>query len=140
MLTKRTKYGLKALVYIARQEGEDLIKSSQIAVSESLSPKFLENIMVSLRKSGILGSKKGQNGGYYLRKKPSEIEMVDVIRILEGPISLVPCVSLNYYEKCDDCQDEQTCRVHHLMAKLRDSSLSVLQSNTLADVAGLTPR
>lgn len=91
--------------------------------------------MLELRKSGFLGSKKGKGGGYYLIKKPSEIKMTAVIRVLEGPIAMVPCVSLNYYEKCDDCPDEDACSVHKLMIQVRDASLNVLGENTLADIA-----
>ncbi len=105
-----------------------------IAKSENISQKFLESIMLTLRKAGFLGSKKGKGGGYYLRRQPEEIKMVEVMRILEGPVSMVPCVSLNFYEKCDDCPDETTCSVHSLMVQLRDSNLAVLNKNTLADL------
>ena len=90
--------------------------------------------MLTLRKAGFLGSKKGKGGGYYLRRQPEEIKMVEVMRILEGPVSMVPCVSLNFYEKCDDCPDEMACSVHSLMIQLRDSNLAVLNNNTLADL------
>jgi len=99
MLSRKTKYGLKALCYIA-----------------------------------FLGSKKGKGGGYYLIKEPSEIPMAAVIRILEGPIALLPCVSLNFYERCDDCKDEEKCNLHALMIEVRDSTLSVLENKTLADI------
>ena len=97
--------------------------------------KFLESILLSLRKSGFLGSKKGKGGGYYLIQEPEKIKMTDVVRVLEGPIAMVPCVSLNYYEKCADCPDEATCSVHALMKQLRDSTLNVLGGNTLYDLA-----
>jgi len=87
-----------------------------------------------LRKAGFLGSKKGKGGGYYLLKKPSEIPMTDVIRILEGPIAMLPCVSLNYYERCEDCPDEKTCGVHKLMIQVRDSTLNIFKNNTLEDI------
>ena len=90
--------------------------------------------MLSLRKTGILGSKKGKGGGYYLIKNPAEILMTDVMRILEGPIAMVPCVSLNFYEKCDDCPDEATCSVNKLMLMVRDANLGVYRSHTLADI------
>ncbi len=134
MLSKKTKYGLKALTYIARQEDKTMVPIATIAESENISHKFLESILLTLRKSGFLGSKKGKGGGYYLLKDPKEILMTDVIRILEGPIALVPCVSLNYYEKCDDCQDEQKCSVYRLMIQVRDNTLEVFRNNTLADL------
>ena len=135
MLSKKTKYGLKALAYIARQKDKKPVQIAIIAENENISHKFLESILLTLRKSGFLGSKKGKGGGYYLLKDASEIKMTDIIRILEGPIAMVPCVSLNYYEKCDDCPDENKCSVHKLMIQVRDNTLKVLRNNTLADIA-----
>ncbi|WP_417885870.1 RrF2 family transcriptional regulator [Zunongwangia sp.] len=135
MLSKKTKYGIKALTFIARQPERRPVQTSEIAKSENISQKFLESILLILRKSGFLGSKKGKGGGYYLIKEPTDIKMTAVIRVLEGPIALVPCVSLNYYEKCEDCPDEKTCAVHSLMIQVRDSTLEVLGDNTLADLA-----
>ncbi|PTX44298.1 BadM/Rrf2 family transcriptional regulator [Christiangramia gaetbulicola] len=135
MLSKKTKYGIKALAYIARKKDRKPVQASEISESENISQKFLESIMLELRKSGFLGSKKGKGGGYYLIKEPNEIRMTAVIRVLEGPIAMVPCVSLNYYEKCDDCPDENTCSVHKLMIQVRDASLNVLGENTLEDIA-----
>ena len=134
MLSKKTKYGLKALAFIARQEKGDKVQIATISKSENISHKFLESILLTLRKAGFLGAKKGKGGGYYMLKEPSEIKMTDVIRTLEGPIAMVPCVSLNYYEKCDDCPDEDACSVHKLMIQVRDNTLKVLRNNTLADL------
>lgn len=135
MLSKKTKYGLKALTYIARQEGNKPVQVGEIAKSEQIPQKFLESILLTLRKSGCLGSKKGKHGGYYLIKKPSEIIMADVMRVLEGPIAMVPCVSLNFYEKCDDCPDENRCSVNKLMIQVRDNTLEVLRNTTLEDLS-----
>lgn len=135
MLSKKTKYGLKALTFIARSESENPVQVSAIAKSEQIPQKFLESILLTLRKSGILGSKKGKHGGYYLRKEPSEILMTEVMRVLEGPIAMVPCVSLNYYEKCDDCPDEANCSVNRLMIQVRDNTLDVFRNTTLADLS-----
>ena len=137
MLSKKTKYGLKALTFIARTEGDDPVQVGAIAKSEQIPQKFLESILLTLRKAGILGSKKGKHGGYYLRKKPSEILMTEVMRVLEGPIAMVPCVSLNFYEKCDDCPDEKLCSVNKLMIQVRDNTLHVLKNTTLADLSGV---
>ncbi|TVZ27241.1 BadM/Rrf2 family transcriptional regulator [Gillisia sp. Hel_I_86] len=134
MLSKKTKYGIKALSYLAKRTGKSPVQAAEIARSENISPKFLESILLNLRKSGFLGSKKGKGGGYYLIKDPTEIQMKTVIRVLEGPIAMLPCVSLNYYEKCDDCPDELTCSVHILMIEVRDSTLKVLSEKTLADL------
>ena len=137
MLSKKTKYGLKALTYIARSEGESPVQVGEIAKSEQIPQKFLEGILLTLRKSGVLGSKKGKHGGYYLRSEASEIKMTDVMRVLEGPIAMVPCVSLNFYEKCDDCPDENLCSVNKLMLQVRDSTLKVFRNTTLADLSSV---
>ncbi len=134
MLSKKTKYGLKALAYLASQEDMQPVQISEIAKAENISQKFLESILLSLRKSGFLGSKKGKGGGYYLIKDPKEVLMTDVMRILEGPIAMVPCVSLNFYEKCADCPDEATCSVNKLMLMVRDANLEVYRNHTLADL------
>jgi Rrf2 family protein len=134
MLSKKTKYGIKALTFLARQENKEPVQIATISKSENISLKFLESILLQLRKNGLLASKKGKGGGYYLLKEPHEIPMTTIMRILEGPISMVPCVSLNFYEKCDDCPDEKKCAVHKLMAQLRDSSLQIFRNTTLADL------
>jgi Rrf2 family protein len=134
MLSKKTKYGIKALTYLARQENKTPVQIATISKSENISLKFLESILLTLRKNGLLGSKKGKGGGYYLLKEPSEIEMTTIMRILEGPISMVPCVSLNFYEKCDDCPYENACAVHNLMLQVRDSTLQIFRNTTLADL------
>ena len=105
-----------------------------IADNENISQKFLESILLSLKKAGIVGSKKGKAGGYYLLKSPEEVTMSSIMRVLEGPIAMLPCVSLNFYEKCDDCESEEACAIHDVMEKLRDANLSILNQNTLADL------
>ena len=134
MISKKTKYGLKALTFLARQENNAPVQIEVISKSENISQKFLESILLTLRKNGYLGSKKGKGGGYYLLKDPKDIKMAPIMRILEGPIALVPCVSLNFYEKCDDCPDENACAVHNLMIEVRDSTLNIFNNRTLADL------
>ena len=134
MLSKRTKYGIKALVYLARKDKNIPINIAEISKSENISRKFLESILLTLKKSGILGSKKGKTGGYYLIKEPSEVKMSTVLRVLEGPIAMVSCVSLNFYEQCDDCPNEDVCTVNALMRDVRDSTLSILNDKTLANL------
>ncbi|MEM5565937.1 Rrf2 family transcriptional regulator [Psychroserpens sp. AS72] len=135
MLSKKTKYGIKALTYLARQDSRIPVSIATISKSENISVKFLESILLTLKRNGILGSKKGLGGGYYLIKNPKDVPMTTVMRILEGPIAMVPCVSLNYYEKCDDCPDEDTCAVHRLMIQVRDNTLEVFRNTTLADLS-----
>ncbi|MBL7472778.1 RrF2 family transcriptional regulator [Robertkochia sediminum] len=134
MLSKKTKYGLKALSNIARKQSDSPVLISDIAEEENISRKFLEIILLQLKNSGFLGSKKGKGGGYYLLKKPEDITVADLIRVLEGPIALLPCVSLNFYEKCDDCKDEKTCSLKAFMIDVRDSTLEILEKRTLADL------
>jgi Rrf2 family protein len=134
MLSRKTKYGLKALTYLARKEGNEPVQISIISSSENISLKFLESILLTLRKAGFLGSKKGKGGGYYLLKNAKDISIAAVYRVLEGPIAMVPCVSLNFYEKCDDCPDENKCSVHKLMIEVRDNNLKIFENTSLADL------
>lgn len=135
MLSKKTKYGIKALSYVARrQSGNEPVQIGAIAKSENISQKYLESIMLSLKKAGFLSSRKGKGGGYYLRRPAEDIKMVEVMRTLEGPVAMVPCVSLNFYERCEDCSSEEECAVYDLMLQVRDNTLKVLNNNTLADM------
>lgn len=133
MLSKRTKYGLKALYYLSKQDPYHPVLISEISASENISKKFLEKILLTLKNNGILSSKKGKGGGYFLQKNPSEIKIVTIVRLLEGPIAMLPCVSLNYYERCDDCINEEQCSLNRLMVEVRDSTLKILENKTLAD-------
>ena len=133
ILSRKTKYGLKALTFIARQPEQSPVQIAAIAKAENISHKYLESILLDLKKAGFLSSKKGKGGGYYLLKPASEIKMVDIIRLLDGPIAMLPCVSLNFYEKCDDCPDEAACSVNRLMIQVRDSTLNILRNNSLED-------
>ncbi|ALM49879.1 Rrf2 family transcriptional regulator [Flavobacterium psychrophilum] len=134
MLSKKTKYGLKALIYIAKQGGTAPVLISDISEKEQIPKKFLEAILLDLKKFGILGSKKGKGGGYYLMKDPKTVTAATLIRVLDGPIALLPCVSLNYYEKCDDCPHEEKCSLNRFMAEVRDNTLNVLQQKSLHDL------
>ena len=137
MLSKKTKYGLKALIYIAKHEGSEPVLISEISDNERIPKKFLEAILLDLKKFGILGSKKGKGGGYYLLKDPKEITAATLIRVLDGPLAMLPCVSLNYYEKCDDCPDEAKCNLNKFLSQVRDNTLNLLQQRSLHDLAQL---
>ena len=134
MLSKKTKYGLKALIFIARQEDNGPVLIQDISEKENIPKKCLEAILLDLKKFGILGSKKGKGGGYYLLKNPKDITMATLIRVLDGPIAMLPCVSLNYYERCADCPDEHFCSLNHFLAEVRDNTLKLLQERTLHDL------
>lgn len=139
MLSKKTKYGIKALTYIYKKEEDTPIAINTIAEAENIPHKFLEAILLSLKKGRLVGAKKGKNGGYYLLQDPNEIYLSAVFRLLNGPIAMIPCVSLNFYEKCDDCPCEEECEVNRLMLEVRDSALEILEHKTLAQLAQQTP-
>src|SRR5690606_15945578 len=134
MLKKRAKYGLKAMKYLAELPAGVPVLISEISEQENIPFKFLQGILLNLKKHGFLDSKKGKGGGYFLKMPAEDINMASLFRILDGPIALVPCVSLNYYEKCDDCPDEYACSVNRLMAQVRDRTLKLLENETLADL------
>ncbi len=134
MISKKTKYGLKALSYLAKKSPEIPVSILEIATNQNISQKFLEAILLDLKKRGFLGSKKGKGGGYYLLKPAKEISVASVFRALEGPIAWLPCVSLNYYEKCNDCTSEETCDLNRMMVQVRDNVLAVVENKSIADI------
>jgi Rrf2 family protein len=134
MLSKKSKYAIKALVYLAKKYEEGPVLISQIAEEEKIPKKFLEAILLDLRKQSILASKKGAGGGYYLAKSPAEISLSKVLRLTDGPIALTPCVSLNFYERCAECIDEVTCGMRDVAKEVRDASLSILSKTTVQDL------
>ena len=107
MLSKKAQYALQALVYLSNKKDDGPVLISEIAREKNISVKFLEHILLELKKDGILASKKGKGGGYYLIKEPDEITLVRVLRVMDGPIALLPCVSLNYYEPCEHCDRDR---------------------------------
>lgn len=134
MLSKKTKYALHALTYLGKHREEGTVLIHAIAEEYSISHKFLENILLELKKAGLLGSKKGKGGGYYLIKEPQDIPLSKVIRLLDGPIALLPCVSLNYYEPCAECKSEVECGINKVMIQVRDETLKILENKTLQDI------
>lgn len=134
MLTKKAKYAFKALLVLARNEENRPMLISDIAAREQLPKKFLEAILLELKRSGFLGSKKGAGGGYYLLKPAADIKMAAVIRIIDGPIALLPCVSLNFYERCDECMQEPYCGIRDVIKDVRDATLKILVETSIADM------
>jgi len=127
MLSKRAKYAIKTLIYLYKNEASSPISAKSISENEKIPFKFLEKILRELRQHKIVKSERGAVGGYRFFKSPETIKVVDIMRIIDGPIALIPCVSENFYEKCDECVDEETCKVRHLFAELRDQMLPVLE-------------
>jgi len=136
MLSKKTQYAFQALMYLAEKSKEKPILIAEISKKKKIPLKFLENILLDLKKAGILGSKKGKGGGYFLVKNPKDVQLATVMRLLDGPISLVSCVSLYFYEKCKNC-DEKSCGLHDVMAQVRDANLKILEKKTIADISRL---
>jgi Rrf2 family protein len=134
MLSKKTKYAIKALVHLAKNYGGGPILIGTLSQKEKIPKKFLEAILLDLRKQGILASKMGAGGGYYLLKKPAEVQLSQVLRSTGGPIALIPCVSINFYEKCDDCPDENICGIRDVMTEVREATLKILSGTTLEDI------
>jgi Rrf2 family protein len=134
MISKKTKYAIKALVALARRDDTNPMTISDIAKQENIPKKFLETILLDLRKQGILKSRVGIGGGYYLSMKPEDVPLARILRNIDGPIALLPCVSLNFYERCDDCKDENTCGIRKAFTEVRDATLKILSETTLGDI------
>ena len=134
MLTKKAKYAIKAMIYLSKKKKGEHALISEISESEHIPKKFLEAILLDLRKAGYLGSKKGKGGGYYLIKSPEEINMADVLRLFEGAIALVPCVAHKYYERCEECVDEETCPIREVFRIVREHTVTILKENNFAEV------
>ena len=130
----KSKYGLKALLALAQEAGEGPVLVADLAKRDAIPKKFLEAILLELKRHGIVQSKKGKGGGYFLRRKPSEVTFGEVIRVLEGPLAMVPCVSQMAYAKCAECIDEQTCGVRLAMKDVRDATAEILDNTTLAGI------
>lgn len=135
MLSKKSKYAIKALVGLAKNHGNEIpLRIAQIAEQERIPKKFLESILVELRNNGLVHSKMGAAGGYYLAKDPTEIYLSQVIRLSGGPIALLPCVSLNFYESCEECEGEEQCALHDVMLEVREATVEILAKTSLADL------
>ena len=135
MLSMKTQYAFKALMYMAQQDKQRPILIAEISEQKTIPLKFLENILLELKKAGILDSKKGKGGGYLFAKNPADIKLATVMRLIDGPISLLPCVSLHFYTKCKNCE-ENFCGLNKIMLQVRDASLAILENKTVADIAG----
>lgn len=134
MLSKKTKYAIKALVALAKSERGVPVLISRLAEEEKIPKKFLELILLELRNAGVLHSKKGAGGGYYMAKDPAEVKLVQILRVTDGPIALLPCVSLNFYERCEECKDEVTCGIRNVFIDVRDAALKILSETSIADI------
>jgi len=135
MLSAKAQYAIHALTFLGERFGQGFTPINQIAEKRKIPNKFLEAILLELRKAGILGSKAGKNGGYYLIKPPAEIPMVQILRLMDGPIALLPCVSKKFYEPCRLCPyPEGACNIRHIFLEVRDATLKVIEGKSLLDL------
>ena len=133
MLSMKAKYALKALIHMAQSESPTL-PSKAIAEAQEIPQKFLDNILQELRQNGIVDSKRGIFGGYFLARSPKDIFLGDIIRVIDGPLAPIRCASLTAYQKCDDCRDEAACQLRHLMLDVRNAMSGILDGRCLADM------
>jgi len=132
ILSKKTRYAIVALTRLAREYGKGPIQIRDIAQSERIPQRFLEGILLELRKLGILGSKLGKEGGYFLLKRPENVNLSEIIRYFEGTIALMYCVSEKAYQPCEFCRDEATCQIRKVFKEVRDTTYDILARTTLA--------
>ena len=133
-LSRRSEYGLRALVDLVRHDGEGPIPLTTLAARNRLPAKFLEQIMATLKHAGIVRTTLGTHGGYAMAAQPASVSIGRIIRLLDGALAPLPCVSLRYYEPCS-CPDEATCSLRDVMIDVRDSILEILDKETLAELA-----
>lgn len=131
MLSKKTRYAMVALTRLAREYGKGAILISELAKSEKIPQRFLENILLELKKMGILGSKLGKTGGYFLLRQPKDVNLAEIVRQFEGPIALIHCVSEKAYQPCEFCRDETSCNIRKVFKEIRDMTFEKLERTTL---------
>jgi len=132
MLSQKARHALHALIVLAEHGDEEPLLIADIAERASLPRKFLEQILLELKKRGIVRSLRGRSGGYLLGRDARDISFAEIIRAIDGPLALSPCVSATAYHKCEDCEDEKTCQIRKVLLAARDATASVLESRTLA--------
>ncbi|WP_308517798.1 Rrf2 family transcriptional regulator [Sphingomonas flavescens] len=135
MIAQKTRYALRSLLFLAEQSSGVPVQLGRIAETQRVPPKYLELIMLDLKKAGLVKSSRGPRGGYQLAREANAISFGEIVRTMEGPIALVPCASVNFYAPCGDCHDEATCAIRRAFMVLRDQSTTVLDSISLAQGA-----
>ncbi len=134
MLSKRAKYALNALLELAKAQKEGPLSAATLAARARVPVKFLEAILVDLRNAGLITSRRGRTGGHSLRKAAAEIHMAELVRLFDGAIGLVPCVTHTYYEKCEECVDEASCGIRDVFLEVREATVRMMKKATLADI------
>lgn len=135
MLSQRARYALHALTYLARRHGAPPVSIAEIAEGAQAPRKFLEAILLDLKRSHVLASSRGRSGGYVLAREPAAISFADVIRALDGPLALAPCASKTAYRPCATCPDVETCEIRPALVAARDAVAAILEDWTLARAA-----
>ncbi|HEY2835907.1 MAG TPA: Rrf2 family transcriptional regulator [Rhizomicrobium sp.] len=135
MLSQKSHYALRALLVLAAHTEGKPLQIAEIADTGNIPKKFLEQILLELKKPGIVRSHRGRSGGYSLGRPAKDISFADVLRVTDGPLALTPCVSVLAYRKCDDCFDEAVCGIRKVMAVARDATAEVLESRSIAQAA-----
>jgi len=136
MLSQRARYALKALLNIARAD-RSAQQVAAISEQENIPRKFLESIMGDLRRAALVKSTRGNMGGYRLSRPADLITVAEIVRATDGPIAMLPCVSRNFYQRCEDCHDEMTCALRKIFSEVRDAVTDILEHRTLADALQL---
>ncbi len=137
MLTVKAKYALRAMLDLAAGEAGRPVFIADIARRQDIPRRFLENILIELKKSGLVVSHRGKHGGYALARLPDDISFAEIIRISDGPLALAPCASKTAYRRCDDCRDEATCTVRRVLLEVREATAAILERTSLARAAEL---
>jgi Rrf2 family protein len=140
MISQKARYALRALLYLAAKGGDTPVQIAEIAEAERLPRKFLEQILLELKKPGIVRSHRGRSGGYSLGRSPKDISFADVLRVTDGPLALSPCVSVMAYRKCDDCFEESVCAIRKALLAARDATAEILESRNLATASAQLKR
>ena len=136
MISSKTKYAIKALIELAeeRKRGGTSLRIEEIAQRADAPKRFLEHILIDIRRSGIIASRRGRDGGYVLIKPAESVSIGEVLRMIDGPIAPLPCLSRKAYHPCEDCRDEAACRIRRVFGDLFSAYLLMLESLTLADL------
>ena len=137
MLSQKGRYALKALTQLTRGEENVPAHVKSIAEAQNIPYKFLEGIMSDLRRANLVVSVRGKHGGYILARSPNEIMFGDVIRAIDGPLAMVPCASINFYRRCDDCDDEATCAIRRVLSGVRNEVSEILDKTSLAQAVAM---
>jgi Rrf2 family protein len=133
MISQRSRYALKALIRLARAPKGESVPARDIARTEGIPHAFLEQIMLDLKRMKLVDSRRGKDGGYLLAVSPAQITLADILRMIDGPVAPLSCLSKTAYRRCEDCVDEQTCALRHIFIETHGAMLAVLERRTLAD-------